>query len=151
MTKAKLTQKQIDSDPNIVWNSFIDVIGGGDDPSRSPLQQHCHYCFRYYSEVQNGGHLQFFENNGLEYAKAVLESMNGLGLVVAAKILQNALSIASKYHWPQFAEVDEYVEFAQSGLFDRLDNEFSKLEPRLIHSLEQILMRQRDEFIEVMQ
>jgi hypothetical protein len=149
LSKVTLTQKQVDEDPTLVWNTFIDIIASGADSSLTPFQHHCHFCFHYDSEVLNGGHLQFFENNGIEYAKCVLVSLGELGLVAASKILREALSVAVKHDWPRFRSLSQYVDGAREGEFDVLDNSYYELEPSVSHSLESILEHQQDEFIEI--
>ena len=149
MSKVKLTQKEVDADSNLIWNTFIDIIGGGEDPSRTPLQEHCHYCFRYDSEVLNGGHLQFFENNGINYAKRVLFALSGLGLIAPSRILSEALSLAEKHEWPRFENLEEYVEGAREKEFNGFDDAYYELKPSVSESLEQVLIRQQSEFVEI--
>lgn len=148
MTKVVITQKQIDDDPNVFWNAFIDVVGGSDDADFTPLQRHCHLCFRYYNEIMNGGHLQFFENYGMTYADDVLRSLNGLGLTAFAPILVRAIDIATKQNYV-IRTVEEYVEVASRRLFDHEDEAFYSLSPDLLELLQDIGIRQKDEFFTI--
>lgn len=149
MAKAVLTRKQIAEDPNLFWNAFIDVVGGPDDEARTPLQQHCHLCFRYYNEVMNGGHFQLFENNGIDYAKEVLKSLHGLGLTEVAKILDGALDIAAARRWQEIESVESFVEQSAEGLFEQHDDAFYALSPDLFELLYAIGERQPDAFFTI--
>ncbi len=149
MAKVVLTRKQIEEDPNVFWNAFIDVVTDGDDETRTPLQRHCHLCFTYYGEVMNGGHFQFFENNGVEYARDVLHSLHGLGIVVVAEILEDALRVAAARQWQVIESVEEFVESSLEGLFERHDDDFYSLKPDLLVLLQDIGERQRDEFFTI--
>jgi len=51
-------------EPHMVWNAFVDLIATEDYADLSPLQRKAHLVFWYESEVQNGGHGQYFENQG---------------------------------------------------------------------------------------
>lgn len=149
MAKAVLTQRQINKDPTIFWNAFIVVIGGGQDPSLTPLQRHCHLSFRYYGEVMNGGHFQFFENNGLAYAQEVLKSLHGLGLIEFANILDGGLKIASTRKWQVISSADDFVEGSAEGLFERQDDAFYALSPDLLEMLQAMALRQKEEFFTI--
>ena len=149
MAKAVISQKQTEKDPTIFWNAFIDVVGGGEDPTRTPIQKHCHLCFRYYSEVMNGGHYQFFENNGIDYARDVLTSFHGLGLVPVAAILEEALKIAATRQWQVIASVEEFVEGALDEPFKFQDDAFYSVSPDLFEQTLEVAMRQKDEFFTI--
>jgi hypothetical protein len=149
MAKIVLTQKQIDDDPNIFWNSLIDAIAFEQDETRPPLQQHCHLCFRYYSEIMNGGHFQFFENNGFQYGQDVLRSLHDLGLTEVASILNDALAVAAKRQWQVIETVEQFVEGSLEQSFEKQDDDFYALSPDLHQRLYDIAMRQKSEFITI--
>ena len=48
-------------EPHLIWNAFIDLIAIEDYGDLSPIQRKAHLVFWYESEVQNGGHGQYFE------------------------------------------------------------------------------------------
>jgi len=45
-----------------VWNAFVDVLAMEEYADLDPVQRIPHLCFWYDSELQNGGHFQYFEN-----------------------------------------------------------------------------------------
>ena len=51
-------------DPNLIWNQFTDFLAMSDIDHLDSAQRPAYLVFWYDSEVQNGGHLQFFLNRG---------------------------------------------------------------------------------------
>jgi Domain of unknown function (DUF4375) len=149
MTKAKLHKSDIEKDPNLFWNAFIDVVGGDEAEPRSEIQQWAHYCFRYDGEVMNGGHFQFFENNGLVYAMLVLSSLEKLELSQSYKILASAFSKAQNKKWGEIDDVEEYVEMAAAEPFKAEDELYHDLNPDLLHRLQSYAAEHKDEFFEI--
>ncbi len=47
----------------------------------SPEQRPAHLVYWYESEVQNGGHLQYFENRGTEHLAAAVKALGSLGAI----------------------------------------------------------------------
>ena len=57
----ELHKSQIDDDSCIVWNSFIQLLLNEPD-KLTDIQLTAYLAFTYDAEIQNGGHLQYFEN-----------------------------------------------------------------------------------------
>jgi hypothetical protein len=78
-----------------VWSNFCSA-GYSSRMSYEELsaeQRPAHLVFWYESEVQNGGHLQYFENRGIEH---LAETIAALGLVSAScqqRLLQDASTL----------------------------------------------------------
>jgi Domain of unknown function (DUF4375) len=68
MTIRKLSKSDVDAEPYCVWNAFVDLLAMEAYQDLTPEQRAAHLVFWYEHEVQNGGHLQFFENRGTERA-----------------------------------------------------------------------------------
>ena len=61
MEPIELEKAIVEKKPYLLWNTFIGIIA--EDPSKlSDIQGLAHFAYQYDSEVQNGGHLQYFEN-----------------------------------------------------------------------------------------
>ena len=96
-------------------------------------------CFRYDNEVQNGGHLQYFENTSNESFYDHQEVINALIFFRAntqAEILAKAVAIRMAEKRGQILSNDEYVYRAKEGKYDSLDNEYYKCKPDVSQLLE---------------
>lgn len=147
--KVKISKKEISADPYIIWNSFIDSIASIENRELSLIQLNAHYCFSYESEVQNGGHLQFFENNGLDFAVATHKALVELGFTGPQSVLADALKLARKMNWGHIETAEQFVAEALEGRFDKFDNDYYNLDPPTIKLLEQHLKEHQDEYIEI--
>jgi HrpA-like RNA helicase len=56
----------------------------------SPEQRPAHLVYWYESEVQNGGHLQYFENRGTEHLAAPVKALGSLGAMCQQQVLREA-------------------------------------------------------------
>jgi len=66
MKTRMLTKPQVDAEPFRIWNACVDLLATEDYRDLGKEQRPAHLVFWYESEVQNGGHLQYFENRGVE-------------------------------------------------------------------------------------
>lgn len=151
MVKAKLKKSELERDPHLMWNALIfDVCYGEEDEPRTDIQQSAYYCLCYDGEVQNGGHHQFFENNGLDYARKVMSSLERLGLIASLGILTRAYEKAIHLNWGKNETVEDFVEAALEGLFAREDDEHYSLNPQLLDSIQVFAATHQDDFFEIL-
>ncbi len=85
----------------------------------SPLQRKAHLVFWYESEVQNGGHGQYFENLGTGQLTEVANALLDLNLSCQASILSRAAVVFSKYG-PDTA----WEDVLNGGQIEEFDNAF---------------------------
>jgi hypothetical protein len=64
MKTRTLTKGEVEKEPYRVWNAYVDLLAVEDHRDLVPEQRAVYLVFWYESEVQNGGHLQYFENRG---------------------------------------------------------------------------------------
>lgn len=64
MILRSFTKQEVDAEPFRFWNAFVNVLAMKDYDDLSPEQRPAHLVFCYESEVQNGGHFQYFVNHG---------------------------------------------------------------------------------------
>ena len=64
----------LQKNPCAIQNAFVDLVGMMDYDTLLPEQRFAHLAFQYDSEVQNGGHLQYFTNLVLIVGSAVAEA-----------------------------------------------------------------------------
>src|SRR5258708_36997768 len=79
MKTRTLTKQQADAEPFRVLNAYVRLLAGERYEDLSPEQRPAHLVFWYESEVQNGGHLQYFENPGTEHLSATPEALRRPG------------------------------------------------------------------------
>lgn len=65
MITRKLSRAMLSQKPYEVWNAFVDLLAMENYTDLDEVQRAAHLCFWYDSEVQNGGHLQYFANRGI--------------------------------------------------------------------------------------
>ena len=98
-------------EPHLAWNAFIDLIAIEDYPDLSPLQRKAHLVFWDESEVQNGGHGQYLENQGRHRLRETIAALVELGLSCQAEVLSRAADLLDGAD----AELD-WVDVLPSGL-----------------------------------
>jgi hypothetical protein len=101
----------------------------------TPLQRIAHLVFWYESEVQNGGHGQYFENQGKAHVPDTIAALEQLGAGCQSKILKAAFQ---KYQ----QDPDDFSEA-------EYDVAFHACHPSLQFVLEECLRKYLDEFIEL--
>ena len=79
MIIRKLNRDLVRAKPYEVWNSFVDILATEKYENLDDVQRVAHLCFWYDSEVQNGGHLQYFENRGTGLLDKTLAALGALG------------------------------------------------------------------------
>jgi hypothetical protein len=149
MTIRSLTKAAVESDPSQVWNAFVDVLAIEDYADLSPDQRPAHLVFWYESEVQNGGHYQYFENRGTEHLVATIEALGLLGALCHQRVLQEAgrawLSVSRLPN----ETAEEFCDTALQGELEALDSRFHDCSPSIQASLETYLERHQSLFVRV--
>lgn len=111
------------------------------------MQKVAHLAFWYDSEVQNGGHLQCFENRGSSFVPETLEALKVLGAHCQRGILVRATVIYNSKPRLNFETVDEYVAEALEGEFEEFDDEYYSCQPEMTDLLERYFKRYRASFV----
>jgi hypothetical protein len=79
--------------PFLVWNAFVDLLACEDYSALEPSQRPAQLAFWYESEVQNGGHDQYFGNQGTERIGETAAALRGLGLPEQADLLERTYAL----------------------------------------------------------
>jgi hypothetical protein len=126
-----------------VWIAFVDLLAKESYEDLSPLQRKAHLVFWYESEVQNGGHGQYFENRKMLRVGETCEALTDLGLLCHAAILSRALAVikAGERGAP-------WEDLFQDGEVEALDEAFFRCEPTIIDGLERHLSAHSAEYVE---
>lgn len=147
--RRPLSQQDLDNDPYARWNSFVDLLATEEFDALNSAQRVAHLAFWYDSEVQNGGHLQYFLNEAGARAEQAIEALRSVGGVCQADVLAAALAqwLRAKREAPGTS--DEVVEAALEGEFEDFDTRYSVCEPSVTELLETYLEQHEAEFLDV--
>src|SRR5436190_988452 len=85
-----LTSREVQAEPFLVWNAFMNLLAMEQYSELAPEQRPAHLVFWYEHEVQNGGHLQYFENQGTQQLVETIEALKLLGASCQQHVLCEA-------------------------------------------------------------
>jgi hypothetical protein len=131
-------------EPHTLWNAFIDLIATEDYADLSPLQRKAHLVFWYESEVQNGGHGQYFENQGVDRLRETVDALHALGLSCQARVLARAVEVLSVAHRPA-----DWADSLSDEFVEELDAAFHNCAPGAMAALEEHLRAHEAEYVEI--
>ena len=115
--------KRLEYEPNpyVAWNAFVDLVAMESPDDLSEIQRHAHFVFTYYSEVENGGHLQYFENQSIQHSDATAQALHALdGLEAIGAIEHRAVLAQAIDRWTatsrrRIGSVEEYAQWHSKG------------------------------------
>ena len=141
-----LKKSDLQNDPNLLWNEFIDILAMEEYEENDKLIRDASLVFWYESELQNGGHLQYFENRGIENANDTAQALMNIGANEQKKVFEKALAIwESKIRKP-IEDVEEYVLEALEGEFEELNSEYFECSQDMNSYLEEYLEKNKHVF-----
>lgn len=149
MKQRTLTKQQVEEAPHEVWNAFVDVLATEDYHDLSPEQRPAHLVFWYESEVQNGGHLQYFENRGGERLDETIAALKLLGASCQQRVLRDAARLWRSRPRPSIQSAENYCERALEGEFSALDTRFHACKPSLTNVLQEHLRRNQSLYVAI--
>ena len=149
MIKRKLSRKNIERENFNIWNAFIDILAMEDESKLTEIQKNAQRAFWYEAEVQNGGHVQYFENTNLNDYSPVIKSLNIIGAHDYAILLEKAVKAYFKDGTKNINNAGDFIKEALNEINLALDFEYSKINPDMNHYLKEYLNKYFDEFIEI--
>jgi hypothetical protein len=147
MIRRDLQKKQSEKEPYLIWNKFIDLIANEDESDLTDKQRTAQQVFWYDSEIQNGGHMQYFENHPKSDYTEVIESLKKVGAIKHANILEMSSIVFLGNRREPINSIPEYVEIAKRGEYDEYDSMYFKVKPDINCYLEKYLEDNLSEFI----
>jgi hypothetical protein len=147
MRVRRVTKQELDAFPHCVWNAYLDLLANEDYDDLTSEQRAAQLVFLYESEVQNGGHLQFFENRGSERLEETIEALGALGACSQQQLLREAGQAWLSRPRPRIETAEEFSEAALDGEFAAFDLRFMLCEPTLYKKLEEYLSQRQSSFI----
>ena len=147
MITRSLTRREVEAEPFRVWNAFVNVLAMEDYGRLSPEQRPAHLVLWYDSEVQNGGHFQFFQNRGTQHLAETIQALGLLGASAQQKILREAGAQWLSRSRSHIETAQEFCETALEGELDSFDSRFYNAKPTLTEQLGTHLASHQDLFV----
>ncbi|MBI3414387.1 MAG: DUF4375 domain-containing protein [Verrucomicrobia bacterium] len=149
MKSRELSKAEADAAPYKIWNAFVNLLAKESYEDLDLIQQPAHLVFWYESEVQNGGHLQYFENRGASLVPETIAALGTLGAIVQRQILIDAFRLWSGRDRKTIATVEEFCATALEDEFYVFDTRICQCVPDLTHFLQKYLDLQRPSFVRI--
>jgi hypothetical protein len=147
MKRRTLTRDDVEREPFRVWNAFINVLAVEEYDDLSPTQRLPHLAFWYDSEVQNGGHLQYFLNSAGVRRHEAVGALRSLGLSAQADVLVAAIAKWDALGTSEPTTPEEFVEEALEGELDDADAQYHACTPTVMERLGRYLDEHQDDFV----
>src|ERR1700686_4906357 len=110
MKIRKLTRAEVETEPFQVWNSYVDLLAAESYEELSVEQRPAHLVFWYENEVQNGGHLQYFENRATKYLTETIAALGVLGAACQQQVLLDARHAYLSRQRPPIETAQEFCD-----------------------------------------
>ncbi|HWB09873.1 MAG TPA: DUF4375 domain-containing protein [Pirellulales bacterium] len=149
MIRRQVRAQLIDEQPHVLWNEFIHILAMSPTEQLTMVQRVAQDAFWYESEIQNGGHLQYFENQGANRVEDVVSALRKMGARGQAAILTQAFA-RYKEEEPRhkIRTVEDFCDVSLDQAYFDLDQAFAACTPGMTALLQQYLINHEAEFIE---
>ncbi|MGP0020563.1 MAG: DUF4375 domain-containing protein [Candidatus Sulfotelmatobacter sp.] len=144
-----VTKQKVEAWPLSVWNAYVNLLAMEPHDELTEEQRPAHLVFWYESEVQNGGHLQYFENRGTEHLQETVDALELLGANCQKKILEEAGELFLGRERSPIASVEDFVAAEQEGEFTAFDRRFYACSPPLPDRLKAHLALHQSWFVTI--
>ena len=148
MITRKVNRTVASQRPHEVWNAYVNLLATEDYADLDEVQRAAHLAFWYDSEVQNGGHLQYFENRGLSLVAETLKALRVIGAEGQHRVLEAASQAFLSKPRARIQTVEAYVATARHGEFDSYDSACYACEPPIQELLKDYLGSHRGRFVQ---
>ena len=103
---------------------IIELISNENENDLTPIQKIAQQAFIYDSELQNGGHLQYFENQFQINYSEVIKSLKITGALKQSEILQIATRQFLGKQREKIIDKQEFIEAAIDEEYKQFDDEY---------------------------
>ena len=149
MIKRKILRENFEKEPYQFWNEFIDLLAMENENELTDIQKNAQRAFWYESEIQNGGHFQYFENVKFNNYSDIIKSIKFIGATDHAIILEKAVKIYFNKRRKIINSIKKFINGSLEDEYSELDSEYGLIEPNMNYYLEEYLKNHQDEFIEI--
>jgi hypothetical protein len=149
MIVRKISRQALANEPYLVWNAYVEILAMECYGDLDPVQRVPHLCFWYENEVQNGGHIQYFENRGTALLEETLSALRILGATQQQRVLEEAARVFLKKTRSKIQTAEEFARTALEGEFKSFDSAYYSCEPSMEKLLRAYLELHPKHFIEI--
>ena len=135
--------------PYEVWNAFVNLLWTERFEDLSPEQRPAQLVIKYEGEVQNGGHLQYFENGRGEYLDETISALGIIGASCQQQVLREAAALWRIRARPRIQTAQQFCDTALEGEFSELDDRFHACTPALERLLEACLNQNCSRYVTI--
>ncbi|MEO0765598.1 MAG: DUF4375 domain-containing protein [Pseudomonadota bacterium] len=119
------------------WNGFIALMVEAKLSNITERDRALYLAFWYQSEVNNGGHLQYFLNrSAMDPVHETASAIRALRVNTMARVLVDAISLWRTKERPSIEKAKDYVDEALEAEFEALDARFAVYENDLLLAME---------------
>lgn len=130
------------------WNGLVDMCGMEPISSFTPVQRVAHLAFWYMSEVNNGGHFQYFLNKEYFDHAEVVSALRSIGADTCAAILSAAIVQFEAADLERPRSLEEYIEAEAEAAMSDLDRRYHEIgDAEFQAALQRYLDANESEFI----
>ena len=148
MFPRRLTKAQVEADPNLIWNTFVEIMLEK-YADLTPEQRVPHLAFRYDGEVNNGGHELFLETEPMAHWQETSQALEKLGALEQKELLDEAiLKVRAKIGDIELSS-NEMFDVLLDLDFSLVDCDYYILEPSTADLLEKHLNENLDRYIQI--
>jgi len=145
----KLNRSLLERKPYEAWNAFVNLVATESYEALDNVQRIAYLCFWYDSEVQNGGHLQYFENRGTMLLNETQAALLFIGAECQRAVLETASRVFSSKTRGRIETVKDFVAAAYSNEFAASDSAYHACQPTIQKLLADYFERNKSHFIEM--
>jgi len=133
-----------------IFNEVVSLIFQKNESELTDKQKKFANLLIYDNEVNNGGHLQYFHNQGTENVEELSKSLEEIGAKCQKEILGKAFEYAKNFPVNPVKTLKEYYERAIENEFIDLDMLYYNCSPEIGNDLlPQYLQNHLNEFVEI--
>lgn len=147
--KGKLKRQDYAARPLLAWNALVSLLAFEEYEDLTPLQADASLLYWYDSEVQNGGHFQYFVNKAGTKAELAVAALGRCGATTQQQILSKAIRVWNSRSRPKISTTQQFSEEALIGEFNSLDRAYYECKPCITAVLQDVLNKNFAEFIEL--
>jgi hypothetical protein len=147
--RRKIKRADYERWPLTAWNAYVNLLAVERLENLTPLQADAALMFWYDSEVQNGGHFQYFVNKGLAVAVKAVDALARQNAANQQRILAGAIEAWNSRSRQSIETVVEFCDEALNAEFKSFDCAYYACEPTIKILLQELLKNNFAEFIEI--
>jgi len=149
MIKRKISKDLIGKERGLIWNAYVDIVCMEEYDKLTEIQQVGKALFWYENEVENGGHLQYLFNRGIEELELTIKALKFVYHNDFIPLLEQAKKIYDNLDFSKVEDIESYVEMALDDHFGYCDEQFYQITPSLYSLQLSFLLDFQQEFIEI--